>query len=117
MVKWFAVLSDGNAMEGSVDDGSWRDLRLKLEGRKIVKLHIFNESNDSQIDQNKDGYFVGNKIITGMGCPQLDFVGIGYYQRHDDMARIKWHDAKTLDLIFTEARKADECGFSLITNP
>jgi hypothetical protein len=116
MTKWFAVLSDGNAFEGGVDDGSWRKLKLTIDGRRIERLHIFNDQAAGRIDDNKDGYFIGNKIIGGLGQSiTIHLCGIGYYQKHDNIVRIKWYDKQTMELQQTEARPAEECGFSLIT--
>lgn len=115
MATWFAVLSDGNAFEGGTEDGSWRKLKITIGDRKIQRLHIFNDQGEGHIDDNKDGYFIGNKVITGLGQPvTINLVGIGYYQKHDDTVRIKWYDKNTMELKQTEARSPQKCGFSLI---
>lgn len=112
-----AILNDGHGIEGGIDDGSWRKLKVTLGSRRIERLHIFNDQNTGKIDDNKDGYFIGNKIITGLAQPtSLHLCGIGYYQKHDDTVRIKWYKKDTMELVETEARPSGECGFSLIVH-
>jgi hypothetical protein len=119
MPQWTVKLSDGSDITDSTTNSSWRKLaeNLVATGRKIVSLTIHNDYGSGRIDDNKDGYFISNKLVTRLAGPNIELVGIGYYRKSDNMARIKWYNCSTMDLVTTEARPPEECGLSLIINP
>lgn len=119
MVRWTAKLSNGEDRMGYTDNGSWKTLKPYLDKNnlKILELEISNKSGVGRIDKNCDGYFIGNKIIAVLNQPgQETFVGIGYWRKNEDVVRIKWYDAETMELKNTEARKLEETGISLVKN-
>ncbi len=124
MVKWTvetqAFPGSGIFYSGYSNDGSWRELKdtVATYGGKIVGITLDNEGKGSAtIDSNKDGYFLGNKVVAAInGGQQVELVGIGYWDKNQDTARIKWYNVETMELVFTEARSTKECGFFLIKN-
>jgi hypothetical protein len=117
MVRWEATLDDGTKESGETCGGSWQNLSANLNKRKIVALNIGNEYGVSDIDNNADGYFIGNKLFAIMPDNfQMDFVGIGYWRKNDNAVRIKWHNPITMELLTTEAKNISECNLTLIKN-
>lgn len=118
-VIWKAFLSNGDTVEGKTDDGSWNNVRYKLlnDGTKIKSLEIHNNIGSGRIDDNCDGYLIGNKAVAIMPSDtNIVLVGIGYWKQNESVARIKWYRADSMELVFTEARPINECGFFLIKN-
>lgn len=124
MVKWNAIvqselLGRNEEYEGQIDDGSWLKFPevLRKGDMKIISLQLLGDSGGGKIDSNADGYFIGNKVIALMpSTVQIELVGIGYWKKHESVARIKWYNKHTMELMYTEARNLNECGFCLIKN-
>lgn len=123
MVKWTAVTADLSVHSGNTDDRSWYELSEVLgfmanTKSRIVSLRIDGPTGSATIDSDKDGYIIGNKVIASLqGGQQITLVGIGYWDKPADVGRIKWYNADTMELQFTEARPTEQCGFFLIQNP
>jgi hypothetical protein len=112
------LTSYGYMYTGLVDDRSWASVKDKFNQEEyIVSLRLDGDQGSATIDDNKDGYFLGNKMIASMqGGFQVNLVGIGYWTKNEETARIKWYNSDTMQLMFTEARPTEECGFFLIRN-
>ena len=122
MVKWTATTKDGSVFAGPTDDGSWLEfsnafaLVLNTAG-PIVSLRLDGDKGGATIDNLKDGYIIGNKVIAALqGGAQIHLVGIGYWEKQSDTGRVKWYRADTMELQFTEARSTEDCGLFLIRN-
>lgn len=119
MVKYTLKLDNKDVLTGQTDDGSWGKLQeyLNQTNRKIVSLKIDNEFGSGFIDNDCDGYFIGNKSIAVMGAGGVDMVGIGYWKKNDPNVHILWYDKSFMNLITSEARSVESCGFFFVKNP
>ena len=119
MITWNAKLSNGHAMSGLVDDGSWKTVQAKLDTEhiRIVSLKLLGAGTGA-IDDNCDGYFIGQKIMAQAFTGEFrDMVGVGYWKKHSNMVRIKWYNKNDFNLITSEAKPVSECGFLFVKNP
>ena len=122
MVNWEAQTSKGYIFTGLVDDSSWIDFKNTLYARrdevgKVKSLKIFGTLGAATIDNDKDGYFLGNKILTALqGGATLELVGIGYWSKSDNVVRVKWYKTSTMELAVTEGRPLETSEFFLIRN-
>lgn len=121
MVKWKVSLTNDKLVptEGLVNDGSWLKLSSSVSDGScsILSMQLLGDHAGASIDSGCDGYFLGNKIIAMMpSSNQVELVGIGYWRREEPVARIKWYNSNTMELVFTEARPIIQCGFFLIQN-
>jgi hypothetical protein len=120
MVNWIATLSNDELLSGSNEDGSWKNVAnyLKDNNLKIKYFRIENQQGTGVIDSNCDGYFLGNKVISTFPFGNsIDLIGIGYWRRNDNCVRILWYSAQSMQLISTEPRELEDCGFFLVKNP
>lgn len=120
-VEWIAKAADGTEYRGRVDDGYWRDLKQEIYNGanvKITSLSLHKEGvADARIDDNKDGYFLANKIIGAMGSDrQIHLVGLGYYSKAEPVVRVKWYNTVDMSLAMVEARPLEEAEAFLIKN-
>src|SRR5688500_2236649 len=99
MVNWNVTFANGEKMSGRNDNGSWGHVTnyMKTSLSPNTSLSISNEIGSASIDPNADGYFMGNKIISMLGSGQIHMVGIGYWKRHENVARIVWYDPDSLE--------------------
>ncbi len=117
-VYWHATLSDGQKISGTTEDGSWTILKANLANRKITSLYIDSQIGTGKIDDNRDGYFISNRVVTAVGgSSSIYLVGIGYWRKDDEFVRIKWYRRDNMQLATTEARPLTEVSTqdSLIT--
>ena len=114
---WEVELNTGAKIAGSLDDGSWKRIKGTLnDGEKICGLRIYNQYGSHTIDKNCDGYFLGRFCSAPlMGEPTLQ-VGIGYWRKHEPVARIKWYQFPSMNLNRVEVRSIENCGFCLVKN-
>jgi hypothetical protein len=119
MVKWVAKTSDGIQFNGSTHDGSWLSLKTAIgPSRRVTSVRLENDFGVARIDDYRDGYVVSNKVLASLqGGQQIELVGIGYWSSVEDVARIKWYLAKTMELQYSEARPTDSIDYFLIRNP
>jgi hypothetical protein len=118
-IYWEAILNNGIINSGLVNDGSWRQLKtfVQKNGIKIQQFRLHSIIAESNVDQDADGYFLGNKVIASIESDkQFEMVGIGYWKKDDPMVRIIWHDSNTMDVVETEGRSVEDCGFLLLKN-
>jgi len=110
-ISWNCTTLNNEILGGFTDDGSWIDLknRIKNNNDKIVEINIRNINGGATIDRNADGYFIANKLIAKLGGPTQEYIGLGYWKKHQNVVRIKWYDKTTMSLCFNEVRDLQEC--------
>jgi hypothetical protein len=119
MVTWHAILSNGQEKSGTNEDGSWLRLKADIDryDDKIISVKLTGNGEIST-DKNRDGYFLGNKVIRQIAAnsKELHLVGLGYYSRSEDAVRIIWCKADTMETLETEVRSREKAGSFLIEN-
>lgn len=114
MVYWHLQLNDDTSVKGSSEDGSWKRIPDSVKA-KVVGMKIYNDQAGATIDKNCSGYFFGRKIIADIKTgQQQEYVGIGYWKKHEKVARVKWYNAKTMELLKVQVKPLSKCGFCLI---
>lgn len=118
-IRFLASLSDGRTV---VQDyrpkkrNAWVRLAVWLKsnpGIYITNMRLQGPNGvDITMPPNQDGYFFGHKSSAVWLGPQIDCVGIGYFD--GQLVNISWYKQPNLCDVTTEERTPGEAGFFLI---
>lgn len=119
-IYWKVKLSSNEYLEDKTTNGSWKNLAKYISSNNldIISCEISSKIGLGYIDKNREGYFIGNKVIALINSgQQVHLTGIGYWNKSTKSCHIKWYNSKNMELVNTEARTEEHSGFFLIKNP
>lgn len=121
VVRFLASLSDGRTViqdDRSTHRHAWARLAEWLKSNPDISITGIRLQGPNSVDikmpASQSGYFFGQKQHAVWGGPQLNYIGVGYYD--GQKINVAWYRQPKFDHSFTEERTVANAGFFLIQN-
>jgi hypothetical protein len=116
VINWCVRFSDGRALTGSVEDGSWKNIIQELDKKKHLRIDNFYVNKDDRamvaVDSDSIGYFLCNKEsrnIFGGSTKVNKLLGVGSVLSDNRTVLIRWYDKENLAVVEEEKRGIPQC--------